>query len=1817
MQALRTRWKAKTTQPKEGSARRLPSAYSIFAAMYALCIAFFHRAERLLLTRRFSFFSLSLRASSLRLFFLAVTIITAFSAEHRAFAQSLSLFNISTANFPRMRANVVAFDAQGNLINDQSNLRLTEDGVERAITSYSCGAQSPRPISAVLTIDISGSMGWTSPGSNESRLTIAKNAANAFIDAMANDGSECGIVGFETNSYPFQSFTTDKTLLKQVVNSLTPLFGTNYQAAFLNPVGGAIPMMSRANNSNRAIVFLTDGMSSSSARQVIDGARAVGASVYVITIGFNTPLVLEEIARETGGESFSDVKTSDEAVAIYRQLANRVGLSTPCAIEWTTELLCVAKNRVVELSAPTALPKVTARSSYLPPVDLINRLRIFPISAQMGSVAVGEQATQTMRIDLQAGSQNLVVTAVRSSDPAFRVREQNFTLVAGAPPRQLTIDYQAADSSYHFATFTAETESGCAFEFYATAGFPGIRPTIPSLKLTHPVGGEVFVVGSDTAITWKGVPPSEDVELDYSINGGKSWIRVDDGAAGLRRAWNVPNTPSDSCLMRVRQKNPSAAAFFGDSVVVLRSVPQYRHNGNVMAAEFNPQGSFIVSGGNDRKINIWYGDNANLGEIYNHTPTLDRVSSVAFTSAGGILASLFMQTSNALLAPPPIPPLNENVAFQATTVWGGSAAGSIHGSLTTPRRFVATSLAQSAAIHVYESGLGSYRTLPSSDGARTLSARYTPPFVITNLSESTTYHGILAAMQTGVEQIRFWYFVNGDERNMAPQPLRWTVPGGAQPVYAEAAADPNATGNIRIAVACSDKRVRFLWLANTGGLLSLQPHPLIEEIAIPEEVTMASFSRDGNFLAVVGGNKVFIFSLGLRSELQTVLNTQPLVVHKLRINSARWSPDGSRIVTAADGADSNLAVWFVKEKLPLQEDISPQLWRIVRPEIRVVDINMGRVQVGTVKDSLVAGAALNLDPYPASVRRVRVQGGGSAFAIVSGEDVTPFTIPPNQSRGIEFRFAPLQEGEFTDVILYETQHGEIIQARIQGIGVRQTLQLSATEIDWGEHFVGVPADTVRAVIRNLGNEPVTLTQPSVAGPNGGVIRTFEPRGVGSGAFGEPNPNSTAPLPQTFTLGAGDSLLLAARFTPPAVGRFGAPLIVPVADNSLAPLVVPLYGTGIQAGPRLSPPADGVQTSLNECEPVTMEVPLANSGTETLRIDSVFVVGLSGAPSAEFQVLSYPTSIEPNDVEHNVVRIRFTPQSVGTVGATLVVRSNSFTGEARIPLQGRLERPILEISQRFIVFPPVEPGETASTTITVRNVGNAPAPWFTVPNTFNDQSETPRMRITPTVLNMAALSSGATAQLQLTFLGGAAGLTYTDIVGFLEGCFSDSVSWSATVKSAPRLETLSALQTITCESTATLRLPITNNGTATARPLVEIEPPLANVRIIESPAELSTGATATAIIEISPLARAGALLFSVRVSESTTGTLPLVQSSVVKHDAGILIEPDVLAFPPIEAGGTTQATVRLRNNGSATVALPPGAISGANARFRWNAPPSLPPYSETEVVITFSETADGVEASDSFIIPVDIDGVENCASVARLSVSGSTLPPSSAHLSFTDDAKSPGDTAEFRVFLRDRARVPLGATITDTLRYNVTLLSPLAPLPFGEIRAGERFVPLRLEVRSDNPDEPLAVLRFRVALGNDTLTRLSLLGTPTTRAEKMTVTAEEATFRLTGLARAGGTRLIFASAGTMSIIETRPNPATNELTLEFYSLAAEEYTVTLWTALGMRTTFNDERFFANAGVNSRVLDLSRLPAGAYTLHLRNKRETQARRVLIVR
>lgn len=73
------------------------------------------------------------------------------------------------------------------------------------------------------------------------------------------------------------------------------------------------------------------------------------------------------------------------------------------------------------------------------------------------------------------------------------------------------------------------------------------------LTLTYPVGGEKLTPGSSEIIRWDAPSNSGTFTLQYSTNGGSSWININTSIAGSSRnfTWTVPSTLNDQIRVRI------------------------------------------------------------------------------------------------------------------------------------------------------------------------------------------------------------------------------------------------------------------------------------------------------------------------------------------------------------------------------------------------------------------------------------------------------------------------------------------------------------------------------------------------------------------------------------------------------------------------------------------------------------------------------------------------------------------------------------------------------------------------------------------------------------------------------------------------------------------------------------------------------------------------------------------------------------------------------------------------------------------------------------------------------------------------------------------------------------------------------------------------------------------------------------------------------------------------------------------------------------------------------------------------------------------
>jgi hypothetical protein len=472
---------------------------------------------------------------------------------YTAYSQNLSVFDLDATSFPTIKAHFYAFDANWQQISNLSisDFDIKEDGIKRTVTYVSCPSpQPPKALSSTLVLDASGSMGWDLGGYKN--LDLAQAAARAWVQALPLGKSECAITSFNGLSYLNQDFTTDRNKLLDAINKLVPSDGTNYNMAYIDLLTSGIPI-TKSGKYKRVLVFLSDGQPNfePQTQQIIDLAVQNNITIYAVTLRMSCPQCLKDISTKTGGLWYENVTSIPEAETIYRKIlmiAQNIG--GPCTIEWESDYSC---NKFRNGYAVLLKPIATSNFSYTTDNFIISRLSIQPAMLYFGGVQPPKTKDTTFVI--KAINRPLNVNAIMTNHARFSILNYGgtnppFTLQKNEQ-RTIALRYTAPDSGFVYSWLDIETDACSKERLYLSAGFEN-KLANQSLKLLFPNGGEEFLVGIDTVITWEGVLPTEIVKLEYSINSGSTWNLITNSATGLKYKWKgVPNTPSKKCLAKV------------------------------------------------------------------------------------------------------------------------------------------------------------------------------------------------------------------------------------------------------------------------------------------------------------------------------------------------------------------------------------------------------------------------------------------------------------------------------------------------------------------------------------------------------------------------------------------------------------------------------------------------------------------------------------------------------------------------------------------------------------------------------------------------------------------------------------------------------------------------------------------------------------------------------------------------------------------------------------------------------------------------------------------------------------------------------------------------------------------------------------------------------------------------------------------------------------------------------------------------------------------------------------------------------------------
>lgn len=201
------------------------------------------------------------------------------------------------------------------------------------------------------------------------------------------------------------------------------------------------------------------------------------------------------------------------------------------------------------------------------------------------------------------------------------------------------------------------------------------------------------------------------------------------------------------------------------------------------------------------------------------------------------------------------------------------------------------------------------------------------------------------------------------------------------------------------------------------------------------------------------------------------------------------------------------------------------------------------------------------------------------------------------------------------------------------------------------------------------------------------------------------------------------------------------------------------------------------------------------------------------------------------------------------------------------------------------------------------------------------------------------------------------------------------------------------------------------------------------------------------------------------------------------------------------------------------------------------------------------------------------------------------------ISIGEHTASPGQIIEVPIKIGNISQNGIRKSISGIrthLRFNATLLSPLDFYP-GWIDGNERVLTLDLP-RNFGSDSVLARIRFKVALGNDSLSQLKLEYSNPIGLGKLKVYTQDGLFKLTGFCTEGSPRL-FDPEGKVYLKQTFPNPTQGLATLEFSVIEIENTRIYLIDFQGkfIKEILNKE---LPRGEYSMNIDLSSIPSGKY-------------------
>ena len=244
----------------------------------------------------------------------------------------MSICAIDSSRFPAIRVSLKVLRDSVQIDDIAQRLTIREGGIDVPIDSVDC-AERTRPVSIAMVFDRSGSM--TEPWGGSDRMEETKRAGRSFVDRLS-DIDEAAIYSFSDDVTLDQSWTSNRTLLRNAINRLDP---EGYTAMNDGVDRALTDIENRPSIFKKGVVVLSDGADNISRitaiSEVIAHANRIDVPVFAIGLLLDDDDSLRALAAQTGGAYFS-VSDASAIDSVFGRIAELLFEKGCCNVWYTS-----------------------------------------------------------------------------------------------------------------------------------------------------------------------------------------------------------------------------------------------------------------------------------------------------------------------------------------------------------------------------------------------------------------------------------------------------------------------------------------------------------------------------------------------------------------------------------------------------------------------------------------------------------------------------------------------------------------------------------------------------------------------------------------------------------------------------------------------------------------------------------------------------------------------------------------------------------------------------------------------------------------------------------------------------------------------------------------------------------------------------------------------------------------------------------------------------------------------------------------------------------------------------------------------------------------------------------------------------------------------------------------------------------------------------------------------------------------------------------------------------------------------------------------